>query len=171
VEKSRQVTCFETDFDSRMGRTLLSVKIDETLLVSTAHLESLGNAALRRKQLAIARKFGAVLETENHFICGDFNFGDTHENGHIAEEYLDLWKALHPDELTLTWNPDENPTIRLSNPNDNWFSRCDRMILKSSQWKCETIKLIGTQLTVVHQEGKCCPSDHYGLKCSLQKEK
>ena len=73
----------EVALPTRMGRSLLIADwIDEhsgkSVGLGCCHFESLSNAELRRKQLAVA---GSVLESYGHaLICGDFNFDWLHRS-------------------------------------------------------------------------------------------
>ena len=83
VRHELQPTFQEVRFPSQMGRSLLiaecSAPTAGRIAVATAHLESLGNAPTRAKQLKAAR--AALAGYEKAVLCGDFNFDSTQNFG------------------------------------------------------------------------------------------
>ena len=75
---------------------------------------------------------------------GDLSFdhGAAPETSHLPPSYTDLWRTLHSEDLGATWDPTSNSYARMTDPRAQ-PSRPDRILIKSSHWKPETIDIFG----------------------------
>lgn len=157
----------EYHLPSRMGRTLVIAEFDE-LAVASVHLESLGYAETRRKQLELIFPF--LDEYPHAVLMGDFNMCSTwDENQHLDSRYIDIWPHLHPDEPGWTEDTDIN-TMRLLVKNKRTQVRFDRVILRSADrsWQPVSIERLGTE-PVSEELPEIFPSDHFGLRVRLMR--
>jgi endonuclease/exonuclease/phosphatase family metal-dependent hydrolase len=179
----------------KQRRTLLvaEVVIDGwTLAVGTTHMESfLEDGPVRAKQLDTA--FALLRRNENAVLMGDLNFGDGEqpETSHLDAGYLDLWKALRPQDEGFTWDIDGNPLAQFGAFAGEPSRRLDRILVRSPQLRPSSIVVVGDgsvgERVLSHRDRKLIepperskpdageptiavfPSDHYGLLATLER--
>ncbi|MBS2034263.1 endonuclease/exonuclease/phosphatase family protein [bacterium] len=133
-----------------MGRRLLRVRFNN-LEIGVVHLESTASAAPTR-ELQLKTVF-AHLSARNSLLVGDFNFCSTSdENARLPADWVDLWPLMHPGQPG--WSLDSQQNKLLRGPKQ---ARYDRMLLRSLDWRCQSIDLI--------RNGA---SDHFGLVGRLE---
>ena len=126
---------------------------------------------LEAGHLATARTFEqlrrSAVDCGDVVLMGDMNFHNLCETDIAYElEYEDAWLNLRGLEKGYTWDPQENPFIRLILPLDSRRMRLDRVLCKKASKHVEVC-----DISVFAREpiglSKCChqvfPSDHFGL--------
>lgn len=133
------------------------------LAVATAHLESYPqDVSYRRAQML--RVFDILQPFAHAIFTADFNFAEKGEDGFFPENYVDCWKALHPDEEGYTFDSTANPLIREQTKKR---ARIDRILVKSSHWKASKCEIIGTK-PFDGAYPLLLPSDHFGVSAVLE---
>jgi tyrosyl-DNA phosphodiesterase 2 len=154
---------------SIMGRHLLVWETQvngSPLHITTVHLESgQESAAARGAQLSLI--FDALREVPNAVITGDFNFcaSWTEENDRLDPAYQDVWARLRPDDPGYTEDTAVNRML-YGIKGKHKHVRFDRVLLKGSGWRAESIDLLGTE-PIAPDLPDVFPSDHLGLLCRI----
>ncbi|EAR93583.1 endonuclease/exonuclease/phosphatase family protein (macronuclear) [Tetrahymena thermophila SB210] len=154
-------------FPSQMGRNLLFGEINinnRKIVIGTTHLESLkNNDNYRMEQLKIIKEL--LSSYDESIFMGDFNMSKLNEEQSIPENYIDIWKALHPNEEGHTMQASKKfPSVRF-----------DRVLLRqSTYWSPSHIEIIGKDPIPYYQNHQkkqiyeiVTPSDHYGLYAEI----
>ncbi|KAL4480338.1 hypothetical protein ABPG74_020854 [Tetrahymena malaccensis] len=154
-------------FPSQMNRNLLFGEINvnnRKIVIGNTHLESLKyNDNYRREQLKIIKEL--LSNYDESIFMGDFNMSKQQEEQNIPENYIDIWKNLHPNE--------EGHTMQASKKFPS--TRFDRILLRqSAYWNPSHIEIIGKDPIPYyynHQKQHLyeivTPSDHYGLYAEI----
>jgi endonuclease/exonuclease/phosphatase family metal-dependent hydrolase len=139
-----------------------------SLAIATVHLESpLADIELRGRQMDDV--FPLLKNTDDAILLGDFNFRDDDpENKHLDTQYVDLWKALHPNEKGYTWDIERNDLARKNSFPKEGSGRLDHILVRSTHWKPQTIRMIGCDAIKGHP--KIFPSDHFGLEGTIEEK-
>ena len=138
---------------------------DGPLTVATVHLESfLEDGPIRAQQLGAV--FDYLKTRADACLTGDFNFGDGEEpdTSSIPLEYIDVWRALKPDDPGLTWNIETSAMAKKNSFPDEPSRRLDRILIRSARWSPVSIRIIGDESLTA---GGLFPSDHFGLVASF----
>eukprot|EP01130_Rhizamoeba_saxonica_P005563 TRINITY_DN2218_c0_g2_i1.p1 TRINITY_DN2218_c0_g2~~TRINITY_DN2218_c0_g2_i1.p1 ORF type:complete len:391 (+),score=63.55 TRINITY_DN2218_c0_g2_i1:47-1174(+) len=161
---------------------LSSLIINERLFsIGVVHLKAgaLANVTLREREVADAIN----LQNDNHIhdalLIGDFNFRDGGvdneepiESEVIESIYTDCWKEVHPDDLGLTYIPDDDHNFIARVVSDQATKRhgrkakalrYDRAYIKSDRWTIQNIEKIGTEPFCTMDGNDIYYSDHFGL--------
>lgn len=131
--------------------------------VATCHLESLlEDGPIRAQQLDIY--FQRLAGTDDAFFAGDFNFGDGEQpdTKHIAPNFQDAWRELHPKLPGYTWDIEKSRMARQESFPGEPSRRLDRVLFRSSHWTSTRAELLGTE-PVSPKNKRLFPSDHFGL--------
>jgi tyrosyl-DNA phosphodiesterase 2 len=165
------VSFYEFEFESFMGRKLLYAELPvqlstgsvETIIISTAHLESMNNYDLRKTQLLSSFE---ILENYSlAFFMGDFNFSsDWKEQAFIEDSgFSDSWDIYR--KFNGLYEMD-GVTMLKSKHFPAW--RPDRLLFRSKIDDCikfKAFEIIGRD--VIAQKDNYSeiytPSDHFGL--------
>ena len=178
----------------RQRRTVLVAHIEvkgTTLAVATSHMESfLPDGPVRARQLKSI--FAMLRPAAEAVLMGDLNFGDGEqpETGQLDASYLDLWTVLHPGKPGFTWNNAENPMARIGAFVGEPSRRLDRILLRTKRWRPISMSIIGNRsagrrrlkrfdramiempdrasAVVGEPMIEVFPSDHYGLRATLE---
>ncbi len=151
---------------SRQGRGVLVVRLkaaDRSLAVATVHLESPLQAGEAR-----ARQLGEILPlfagADDAVLLGDFNFGDGEEpeTGRLPAAFVDLWRALRPDQPGLTWNIEKSAMAHDGSFPGEKSRRLDRILVRSAFWAPKDVRIVG-DAPVKPGDAGLFPSDHFGL--------
>ncbi|MEZ4428383.1 MAG: endonuclease/exonuclease/phosphatase family protein [Nannocystaceae bacterium] len=137
------------------------------LTVVTTHLESfLEDGPTRARQLD--QIFERLQLEDDATLLGDLNFGDGEpEEARVPAEYVDLWRALRPDEPGFTWDIERSEMARVGSFPGEPSRRLDRIYLRSQRTRGRSIEIIGDQ--PVHPgRRELFPSDHFGLAATLE---
>ena len=137
------------------------------ITVATTHAESfLEDGPTRAQQLEVI--FGRLAGSGDALVLGDFNFGDGEpEEARVPAEYVDLWRALRPDEPGFTWDIERSEMARVGSFPGEPSRRLDRIYLRSQRTRGRSIEIIGDQ--PVHPgRRELFPSDHFGLAATLE---
>ena len=184
--KSRLPTFQTVPMPTHMGRDLLAVQVcagdNKSVLVCSAHFESLSSASIRKEQLQSAA--AAMSQHPNSILCGDFNFCSYRnydrttvplENKTLIEiltNYDDLWSTLiypgideqdgnttpRAEEKGYTFDNERNLNIR-----QNERMRYDRILAKVVDVVATGIVIVGDEEIEDDGGRKMHPSDHFGL--------
>ena len=132
-----------------------------TLSVGVVHLESfLEDGPMRARQLDLI--LPRLAGTDDAVLLGDFNFGDHEpESSHLDPGYQDLWRSLYPSMEGFTWDIERSLLARKGSFPGESSRRLDRILVRSSIWKPESIRIEGA--TPLGPERNLWPSDHFGL--------
>lgn len=136
--------------------------------VATCHLESLlEDGPMRAQQLDIY--FQRLAGTGDAFFAGDFNFGDGEqpETKHLAPEFRDAWREVHPKLPGFTWDIENSRMARAESFPEEPSRRLDRVLYRSTQWQPISAELLGTE-PVSPKNKRLYPSDHFGLLVVFQ---
>ena len=146
-----------------MGRGLLMAEVEHAgapLTFATVHLESLGEADVRVRQLArifalLTRRAGDAL------LVGDMNFdhGAEPETSALDPAFTDVWPALHPDDTGYTVDSEVN-LMRYEVKSKLTRKRIDRVFARGDL-RPAAIELVGAR--PVGGDETLFPSDHFGL--------
>jgi endonuclease/exonuclease/phosphatase family metal-dependent hydrolase len=159
----------------RQGRTVLISTITlapgDELVLATTHMESfLEDGPTRAVQLdeIFAELAG---ETAPTLFGGDLNFGDGEQpdTAHLDPNFVDLWKALHPNDPGLTWNIERSPMAAAGSFVGEPSRRLDRLLLRGSAWAAKSIEIVGDRS--ISGDPWLFPSDHFGLVAELSRVK
>jgi len=148
--------------------------------VATSHLEShFTEVKARKLQLDVISLLlnqtdkRGYLQFQHKALMGDFNFGTEKEREKRVEatNFIDLWKALRPDEEGYTFDPMANVMVQERPKPTDKQGRIDVMLLQSAvnpfdiggaSWTPGSITMIGTQ-AIRGLNPVTFPSDHFGL--------
>lgn len=141
-------------------------ELDELMLRGVLETRHLSTAHSFEQQRQSAAEAGNVL------VMGDMNFHNLCETD-VAYElgYEDAWLNLRGFDSGYTWDPKENPFIRLILPFDSRRMRLDRVLSKQATRHLEVcdITIFGRESI---GQSRCClqvfPSDHFGLLFKLR---
>ncbi|KAM0952200.1 putative Zinc finger, RanBP2-type, endonuclease/exonuclease/phosphatase [Dioscorea sansibarensis] len=176
--------------NSIMGRELCLADINtgtgKELLIATSHLESPCPAPPKWDQMfstervAQAKQAISILESSPNVIFGgDMNWDDKLDRAFpLPEGWIDAWKELKSDDNGFTYDTKANPMLQ---GNRTLQKRLDRFICRLSDFKLQSIELIGTEpipglsyckeKKVKNEFTKLVlpvlPSDHFGLLLTL----
>jgi poly(A) polymerase Pap1/endonuclease/exonuclease/phosphatase family metal-dependent hydrolase/2'-5' RNA ligase/uncharacterized protein (UPF0248 family) len=122
---------------------------------------------------ADAAAIDSKLQTEDHLIMGDFNYGDGEDGVEYAENdaFADVWPMLKPHDPGYTFDPHINTVAKITNLT-NRRRRLDRILVGANGvWQPTAVELIGTQEFKHHVGGNdyatLYPSDHFGVSCDF----
>lgn len=146
----------------------IEVEIDGiTMMLATTHMESrLEDGPVRAEQLDAILEL--LADADEAVVIGDLNFGDGEdEESHLDPKYVDLWKALDPDNPGYTWNIEASPMAKAGSFPGEPSRRLDRILIRSDRWRPAAVRIVGDQ--PVSENGALFPSDHFGLVGSVRK--
>jgi tyrosyl-DNA phosphodiesterase 2 len=132
-------------------------------VVCCLHLDS-GKSSARLRAWQLRRIFRSLKTTEDAVLLGDFNMRAT-EDVRIAPPYCDVWPTVRPHDDGFTEDTSIN-LMRLDAKNKDRQVRFDRVLLKGTRWRAESIELLGTQ-PISPALPRVFPSDHFGVACRL----
>nr|CAB3499126.1 unnamed protein product [Digitaria exilis] len=179
--------------DTYMGRELCTADVIVggliNLVVATSHLESpcpgppTWDQMFSKERVSQAdealRTLGAF---RNVVFCGDMNWDDKGDGPFpLPDGWIDPWTELKPGEDGLTYDTKAN--VMLS-ANRKLQKRLDRFVCKLSDFKVESIEMIGKEAIPgityikekkVRQETRqlvlpVFPSDHFGLVLTISNQ-
>jgi endonuclease/exonuclease/phosphatase family metal-dependent hydrolase len=144
------------------------------LTIIGAHFKAFKDMAEVRKQMfgECVAVFDSVGCSEN-ILVGDLNLENTFEEANIPEGFTDVWKSMYPNDEGCTFDGRVNGTIQFVHGSDNWKSRLDRILWKTSEhssYQISSLEMIGKQLVFENadeaptkRQAILNPSDHFGL--------
>jgi endonuclease/exonuclease/phosphatase family metal-dependent hydrolase len=136
--------------------------------VATCHLESLlEDGPIRAQQLDLY--FQRLADTDDAFFAGDFNFGDGElpDTKHLATDFRDAWRDVHPKLPGYTWDIEKSRMAREESFPGEPSRRLDRVLFRASRWHATRAELLGTE-PVSPKNKRFFPSDHFGLLVFFQ---
>lgn len=134
-------------------------------IVCCLHLDS-GKASARLRGWQLRRIFRAQKPADDAVLLGDFNMRDA-ENERISPPYCDIWPTVRPNDPGFTEDTSIN-LMRFDARNKKRQVRFDRVLLKGTRWRAESIALLGTK-PISPELPRVFPSDHFGVDCRLVK--
>lgn len=147
------------------GRTVLVVSLKiggRRLDVATTHMESpLLDGPTRAKQLDAI--FPRLRDADDAVFLGDLNFGDGEaEEKKLDGAYVDLWKALKPNDPGFTWNIEMSDMAKKGSFIGEKSRRLDRILIRSTVWRPKEVRIFADQ-PITPGKKDLFPSDHFGV--------
>jgi len=174
ISKLRIIQAQLLALPSRSERNLIRVECEGTagysVVIVAAHLDdSPRDVKLRVQQIAQLNKATEGFTNTPHLelYAGDFGFsGGTKEYKVISNTLTDVWTALHPGDVGLTYDPETNGMINVLSSAPQG-SRRDCVLFKADSLSIspnEAHLLGNSKLSGIKYKGAYVwPSDHYAL--------
>lgn len=137
------------------------------LAVALVHLTSDQAKDAPRKRAheltTVAAHLALRASEEDALIVGDFNARGDDPNGLRAEGYVDVWRALRPDDPGHTFDPGRNPVAARTSSRRS-PARFDRALLRGAVGSPLPLEVARLER---FGDGPAPPSDHAGLTLEL----
>lgn len=159
-----------SELPSQMGRRLVTVELACGLTIASVHLESTADCAEERvTQLELIQPHLRAL-SDDVVLCGDMNFTptDARETAALDPSFADTWASLRPTDPGYTVDTDIN-TMRYQVKSKRTRKRIDRIFLRSTRWRAQSIELVGTEPIDLDELDETFVSDHFGLAADLSR--
>lgn len=140
--------------------------LNRLVTVANVHLESpLEAGELRQRQMEALLP---LIKNDPHSVLlGDFNFGDGEPEEKAVAPFTDLWGELRPGEAGYTWDREKSWMARRFSYRGEESRRLDRILVRSAEWRPETVRLFGQQ-PLRRGRAEIFASDHFGLLGTLR---